>query len=171
MNAPVNLDAVRQAGREIAALAYQIRELCGDDDLAFVDTLDGETDAIQAARGAVRMVQAMEALAEASDALSDRYKARAKDFSDRAGRARSALLQFMGEIGETKLVLPEATVSVGKGRPHLVGEPDVEALPEEFVRVKREPNRSAISEALKAGREVPGCALSNAAPVLSLRVR
>ena len=86
------LQHLRDCGRYIAPLAAAIRELCGDDDLAFVDTLDGETDAIRAASQAVRMVAAMEAMVVAANGLANRYNARAEDFEIRSKRARDASL-------------------------------------------------------------------------------
>jgi phage host-nuclease inhibitor protein Gam len=166
MNAIAQL---REQGREISALAQQIRELCGDDDIAFVDTLDGETDAIRAASAVLRFIGAMEAMEEAAKGLANRYAARAKDFSDRAARARSAMLQFMSDIGEKSLLLSEGTVTVKAGVRKLVGEPDVASLPDRFVRVKREVDRAAIKSALEHGESVPGCELSNATPVLQIR--
>lgn len=160
---------LRQQSREIAALAHQIRELCGDDDLAFADTLDGETDAIRAASAVVRTIAAMEAMEEAAKGLSNRYGARAKDFADRAGRARSALLQFMGEIGEKSLILPEGTVTVKAGTRKVVGDPDPREMPPQFVRIKHELDRAAVKSALERGETVPGCELSNATPALQIR--
>lgn len=165
------LHDLKNMGRAIAPLAQQIRELCGDDDLAFVDTLEGETDALKAASAAVRTVHVMDAMAEATKVVADRYRARAADFSRRSACARAALAQFMGEIGETKLILPEGTVSLANGVPSVIGEPDVDALPDAMVRTKREPDRSAIKEALLAGVVIPGCSLSNAPPRLQIRVR
>lgn len=168
MNAPVSLP---QRGREIAELARAIRELAGDDDAAFVDSLDGETDAVEAARKAVRYLFEADAHAEACKGLSDTYAARKRMFEDRAARTRGALLQFLTEIGEKSLPLPEATLTVAKGQPKMLGEPDEANLPIEFWVTKREPNRAAIKEALKAGRQIDGVALSNAQPTLVVRVR
>lgn len=165
------LQQLRQSGREIAELARSIRELAGDDDLAFADTLDGETDALKAAAGAVRMVAAMEALAEAAKGLGARYGARAKDFSDRADRARDALAHFMGEIGEKTLILPEGTLSLAAGGVQLVGEPDISLLPDHLIRTKREPDRAAIKEALLRGESFNGVSLSNSRPSLRIRTR
>lgn len=168
------MDALRtlhDRGREIAPLAQAIRELAGDDDLAFMDTLDGETDAIKAASQAVRMVAAMETLEEAAKALASRYSARAGDFAERAQRCRDAIAHFMGEIGEKKLTLPEGTVTLASGTPALAGEADVDALAPEFVRVTKAPDRVAIKKAIQEGREVPGFALSNARPRLQIRTR
>lgn len=167
MNAIANL---RDTGREIAALAHQIRELCGDDDIAFMDTLEGETDAVRAASSVVRLVGAMEAMQSAAKSLADRYTSRATDFARRAEHGRGALLHFMGEIGERTLVLPEATVTAKAASARkLLGEALVETLPERFVKTKREPDRAAIKAALEAGEEVEGFSLSNAQPSLQIR--
>lgn len=57
-----------------------------------------------------------------------------------------------------KFSSPRAQVSFRKGTKVEVG--SATELPEEFLRYKDpEPDKKAISEALKAGREVPGCAL------------
>lgn len=166
------LQDLRQKGREIAGLAQAIRELAGDDDLAFIDTLDGECDALRAASQAVRMVGAMEALETAAKALADRYRARAGDFAGRADRARDAIAHFMGEIGEKTLVLPEATLSLAAaGAPALVGEPDVATLPLDLTIVTRKPDRAAIKAVLLAGGSVEGCSLSNGRPSLRIRTR
>lgn len=169
MNA-LNLDVLREKGREVAELAASIRELCGDDDVAFVDTLDGETSAIEAARAVVRMIAAMEAMEGAAKALAARYAARAHDFASRQERARNALLHFMGEIGEKTLVLPEGTVSVkASGAAKVVGEADPATLPKCFVRMKLELDKAQIKRALEQGETVEGFALSNAGPSLQIR--
>ena len=155
---------------QIIALAEQIRELAGDDDLAFADTLDGETTVIRAARSAVRMIQATEALSEAAKAIGQRYMARSKDFDDRAQRARDALSHFMQEIAAPSLVLPEATVTLSAGRPSLSGDADPNTLPDDLVKIERKPDRAKIKDAINAGQIVEGYSLSNARPRLQLRV-
>jgi hypothetical protein len=164
------LAELRERGREIAGLAHQIRELCGDDDIAFIDTLDGETDAVRAASAVVRMIGAQEAMETAARTLANRYAARASDFSSRAERARMALLGFMQEIGERSLVLPEGTITAkASGSRKLLGDCPADELPERFVKVKREPDRATIKAALEAGEVVDGFSLSNAQPSLQIR--
>lgn len=154
----------------IAALAASIRDLCGDDDLAFIDTLDGAGNSIDAAREVVRFLAATEALESAAKALSARYQARAQDFASRQERARSALLHFMGEIGERTLVLPEGTVSVkASGARKLLGDGDPLTMPREFVKTKQEVDRAAVKRALEQGVDVDGFALSNSGPSLAIR--
>lgn len=168
---PDTLQNLRNMGRQIAPLAASIRELCGDDDLAFVDTLDGETDAIRAASQAVRMIAAMETLETAAKALATRYGARAGDFADRAQRARDALAHFMAEIGEKRLTLPEGTITLATGQPSLTGEPDIDTLPPDYVRITKAPDRALIKKALQDSFEVPGYSLTNARPRLQIRTR
>lgn len=165
-----DLRALTQVPDHIAALAAAIAEAAGDDDLAFTDTLDGATDTIRAARSAVRMIQSNEALCEAAKAIGQRYMARAKDFDDRAARARDALSHFMQEIAATSLVLPEATVTLSAGRPSLTGEQDPATLPDDLVKIVRQPDRAKIKAALENGTTLDGYSLSNARPRLQLRV-
>lgn len=159
-----------QVPQHIAAMAAAIREAAGDDDLAFTDTLDGETDTIRAARAAVRMIQSNEALCEAAKEMGNRLLARAKDFESRGQRGRDALSHFMQEIAATSLVLPEATVTLSAGRPSLTGDCDPATLPDDLVKTERKPDRAKIKAALEGGTTLDGYSLSNARPRLQLRV-
>jgi len=165
------LHRLRASGPLIADLAHSIRELCGDDDLTFADTLDGECDAVEAARAAVRMVHAAEHQEDAATALARLYGDRAKAFGERGQRARDALAHFMAEIGEKTLQLPEGTVSLAAGSAQLTGDPDLASLPDDLVKVTRSPDRSAIKAALQVGRQVPGCSLTNGKPSLRIRTK
>lgn len=164
-----DLRALTQVPPHVTQLAGQIRELAGDDDLAFIDTLDGVTDAVGAAGAAIRMILANEAHSAAAKALSQRYAARARDFEERASKARDAVAHFMGEIAAKTLQLPEATITLSAGSPSVVGDADPNFLPEELVRVTRTADRAAIKLALLNGDEVPGYGMSNARPRLTIR--
>jgi hypothetical protein len=99
------------------------------------------------------------------------YNARAKLFDGRVESARTALLQFMQETGAKTLPLPEATLTLAAGSRKVVGDLDPAALPDTLVRIKREPDRTAIKQALEKGEFVPGASLSNATPTLQIRVK
>lgn len=165
------LQDLRQETREVANLAARLRDLCGEDEQAFVDTLDGETEAVEAARRVVRWIAEQQAQEGACNGLAATYKARASMFSERQERARLALFHFLSEMGQKSMPLPEATLSIVAGRVKVEGEPDVDTLPDRLVRVKREADKAAIKAALEAGEAVPGCSLSNNAPTLMIRVR
>jgi hypothetical protein len=152
-------------------LARNLREMCGDDDLAFIDTLDGCSNAVEAVRSTLRAIASWEAMEAAAKALRDRYAARAQDFAARQERARNALVQFMGDVGEKSMVLPEATITRKAGAAKVVGEGDPETMPAEFVRTKttRELDKTAIKRALEQGQDVPGFMLSNGCETLQIR--
>lgn len=163
---PVDL---KTRGREIAGLAAQVRALAGDDDDAFVDTLEGTTDALEAASAVLRGVYEAEAHAVACRALAASYTDRARALELRDERLRGALVNFLSEIGEKSLRLPEGTISRRAGSRLVVGQPNPDALPDSLVRIKREPSLSAIKEALEAGEEIAGLSLSNGGETLSIR--
>lgn len=152
-------------------LARQIRDLVGDDDVAFIDTLDGECGAVDAVRSVLRFIASAEQMETACKALRDRYGARAQDFASRQERARNALVQFMGEIGEKSMTLPEGTITRKAGTVKVVGEADPNQMPPEFVRIKTEVtlDKTAIKRALEQGVEVPGFELSNGCETVQIR--
>jgi hypothetical protein len=167
-------DAVRDLhheAREVSGLIAKLRELCGEDDQAFVDTLEGETEVVEAARRVLRWVHEQGAQNASCKALVALYSERAKLFEERAQRGRTGLLHFLLELGLPSMPLPEGTLIVSKGKPSLLGEPDPAKLPDELVRIKREPDRVAIKAKLEEGFRVEGCSLSNAMPTLSVRVK
>ncbi len=165
------LTDLRHETHEVANLAARLRDLCGDDDTAFIDTLDGESDAVEAARRVVRWLHEQGAQSVACKGLAETYRARASVFDERTERARLALFHFLSEMGLKSMPLPEATLSIIAGRAKVEGEPDVDLLPDRLVRVKREPVKAAIKAALEAGEIVRGCSLSNNPPTLMVRVR
>ncbi|MEU7656817.1 siphovirus Gp157 family protein, partial [Micromonospora taraxaci] len=89
----------------------------------------------------------------------------------RIERLREFALKVMDWTAQKKIELPEATLSIRMGQPAVVGEPDADALPDHLCRIKREPNKSAIKEALQNGRTVPGCELSNGQPSIAIRIK
>ena len=162
---------LRQETREVANLVARLRDLCGEDDQAFIDTLDGSTEAVEAARRVVRWIMEQGANQAACKELANVYAGRASMFDERTQRGRTALFHFLQEMGLKSMPLPEATLSVVAGRVSVAGDCDVALLPPHLVRVKREPDRSAIKTALEAGEAVEGFSLSNNAPTLMVRVR
>lgn len=164
-------NTLRLAGPQIAALSAHIRAVAGDDDEAWLDTLDGESDAIGAARAVVRQIIEVGAQADALKEVTATYSERKRAMEAREDRLRGALLRFMQDIGEKTLPLPEATVSIGHGQPALIGEPDVDQISDAYVKITRSADRALIRKALLDGEHIDGCSLSNAMPRLALRVK
>lgn len=163
------LEELTREQTEVSALAAKIRELCGDDDETFCDTLAGASNIEEAARGVVRWIKEQEAWSEANAALARFYTLRAKVLADRKDRGRTALMRFMDALGLRSLPLPEANLSIRAGTPSVVGEPDLSKLPPELIRTTQAPDMAAIKAALQRGEEVEGVSLSNGPPVLNVR--
>jgi phage host-nuclease inhibitor protein Gam len=61
-------------------------------------------------------------------------------------------------------------VSIQDGRAGVVIT-DPQAVPDQFVRIKREPDKTAIGAALASGNAVPGADMRNGAPSLTIRTK
>jgi hypothetical protein len=92
----------------------------------------------------------------------------------RLERREHALRSLIGKVMNTaelrKAELPEATTSISAGRQKVVIVNEQE-IPKDFLRIKTEPDKTRIGAALTAHEHVPGCALSNAEPVLRILVK
>ncbi len=142
-----------------------------DDDEAWAASLESETDFDKLATQVIRRIEDTEALWEGTGARLDELKARKDRFANRIDSLRSLLFKLMESAELTKLELAEATISVRKGQPQLVGDADAETLLPQFRKVVVTPDKTAIKDALKAGQEVPGFVLSNAPPSLTIRIK
>lgn len=154
---------------EASPLIRTLRELCGDDEQAFLDNLEGSTDVTEAVRAVVRWMAEQKAAEGSAKALGATYAARAGMYAARYERTKGALLDVLNELGVKSLPLPEATLTAKTLPPSLVGDVDGADLPDDLVRIKREPNKTAIKAALEAGRAVPGYLLSNGGQTLQVK--
>jgi hypothetical protein len=79
----------------------------------------------------------------------------------RAANVRTVLCEVMSESGAAAIRLPGHSMSLVERGPALVID-DPALIPPTLMRERDpEPDRKAITAALKAGGEVPGCRLSN----------
>lgn len=130
---------------------------------AINDTLEAlEGEVIQKGQAVAAFTLNMAAEIEAVKAVEKRISERRKALERRELRMRDYLRTSMEKCGitEIKAIDGSFTAKLAKGRPAVVI--DDEALIEddsEFVRWKRDLNKTAIGEALKAGKEVPGAHL------------
>lgn len=162
---------LKQESREVATLIARVRDLCGDDDQAFVDTLDGETDVVEAARRVVRWMLEQDAAALSCKGLAAVYSARSAMFTERHAKAKAALLDLLNDVGLKSMPLPEATLTAKVTPPKLMGEADPESLPFKFQKVTTSVDAAAIKAALEAGETVEGYSLSNGGQTLQMKVR
>jgi len=91
-------------------------------------------------------------------------------FERREQALRTLIFTIMTTANLRKAELPEATVSVRNGTPKVVIVNEKE-IPDEFMRIKKEPDKQRLRAALSAHENVAGAALSNAEPTLAIYVR
>jgi len=135
------------------AIINQLIDAGEDDQELIADMVDGETEFLPI------MDKVLSRYREAVF-MEKAAAERIKELQERKGRLvrkqesiKAAMLGAMTLAGMTKLPLTEATLSRGASRQSLVIV-DESALPDEFVRIKREPDKVAIEKAAAIQREI-----------------
>ncbi len=137
-----------------------------DDDL--IDTIAGEADLPDAVIALLRAALEREAMARAiKDDLIARLVERARRLEDGAKTMRTTALQAMQEAGLKKVSAIDMSVSIGRGKPR-VQIVEAELIPAALCRIVREPNKTEIGKLLAEGTDVPGAALGNPQPFLTV---
>lgn len=142
-----------------------------EDDEAWLLSLESETRIEELVTQLVRRIEDAKALAEGTAGRMDDLKARKDRMLHRMESLRGLIFKMMEAAELASLELAEATITVRKGQPQLIGDADVAALPDTLCKISRSPDRTAIKEALKTGQAVPGFQLSNATPSLTIRIK
>lgn len=157
----------RKIAADIAAALHAYPELADDPELA-ADTFEGMglNDVLSRL---VRQAQEAKATSAAIADLIGEYQARRQRFERRNEAMRSILLGLLQKSGQKRVQLPEATVSIGKGRDK-VEITDEAKLPKWALRVSTSPDKTAIKERLDAGKKVPGAAMVTGGETLTVRV-
>lgn len=157
----------------ISAMAEQIRNEMGEDfdHETFMDTLDGATDFVDIIDDLVQRHDDALAFAEAMKRRRDECAERARVLDERAGRFKNLMHHLLDLAKVGKVKAPSATVSIQQGRNKLVlsDDFDVNQQPHNLVRVKREPDKTAISDALSRQVPVRGARLERSSPTLNIR--
>lgn len=153
MSSFIQIDA-KQVEADIHNLLALYPEL-EDDRQLFLDMLEGNTGLYEIAAKAVNLKADADAMADAIKSRISDLTGRKDRFARQAEAMRKIIKSLMDAAGQTKIVLPEATISIAKGREKIVVD-DVEALPQGFYRNERVADRDALKSALDAGEAVPG---------------
>lgn len=154
----------------IRGWAEIVREEAGDDQMAFLDTLDGETDALDVLDGLLEYLFQQAAMAKSQAGLIERYQLRKKATEGRIEAVRDQIAKLLDAMGEKSIQRPAATVSLRKGQQRLIGE-GVDGLGHAYVisKTTTSPNKKAIRAAIEGGEPIDGWSLDNAPPSLTVR--
>jgi hypothetical protein len=160
--------------QQITALLLLYPELAEDDQLR-ADMIEGVTELHEFLREIERRRQDATHMAGAIAGNIAELELRQERFTRREKGLRELMRKLMELADLRKIELPEATISMAKGQPKLIGDCDPGVLITSgfggCVRVKHELDRAAIKSELTAGGEVPGFYLSNAEPHITIRTK
>lgn len=156
--------------QQITALLLTYPELSEDDQLR-ADMIEGVTELHEFMREIERRRQDATHMAGAIAGNIAELELRQERFTRREKGLRELMCKLMELADLRKIELPEATISMAKGQPKLVGDCDPSGMADQFVRIKRELDRAAIKSELAAGGQVPGFYLSNGEPHLTIRTK
>jgi hypothetical protein len=139
------------------------------DEQTLADTLEGlrfpiEQKATNVAAVARNLEAAAASIKEAEAAMAARRKA----IENRANRLRDYLKRNMEASGISKIDSPYFSIAIRQNPPAVVIDA-ASQIPEEFMRIPEPPppapDKKAIAEAIKSGREVAGCHLERSTRV------
>lgn len=154
--------------RQMARILTENPDLQDDEESRLI-TLESETDGVGALRSLVKDMMVADAFASGLAGMIEDMEARKARFVKRVTTYRALIERIMSAADISKLPLPEATLSL-RPSPQRVVIANEAAIPDEYWRTKREPNKTAIKDALRDGVTIPGAFLSNGEPALSVRM-
>lgn len=154
----------------IASLTAQCPELADDETLR-TDMLAGETDIEAVMTKLVRMAQEARHEANAVATYVGELAERKARHERRHEAYRGMIEHLLAKANLPKLTLPEATLTITTKAPApIIATPEL--IPDDFMKIKREPDKTAINQHYKQTGQVPaGCTLSNGGSQLTIRVR
>ena len=142
-----------------------------DTDPAMIGDAQATEDEVRAMlRRVIRAAIEAQAFADACAERMNDLAARRDRFKARADNLRMTAFAVMDALGDRKIVEPEFTASIGKPRLGLVIT-DETAIPDQYVRTTRTPDKAAIKAAIEQGNVVPGAEVANGMPTFSLRTK
>lgn len=170
---PAERTVARQAEAAKNLLAH-LRSIGADEDAELVaDTIEGETNLLEAVDAAVAEIDECDILIEGLRKKEAEFETRRKMIENRAERIRAAIEQAMLVTEQVSMKLPSATLSLAKRKRALVivNEADI---PSRFWVEQERPapklDKKALAEALVAA-DIPGAALDNGSFSLTVRRR
>jgi hypothetical protein len=153
--------------QQVNALMLEHPDLMNDEDLK-ADMLLGSTDFYEIIEKIHLNIMHNSALMHGLIDILDDLNRRREVLRNRVEFQRALIKRLMEVADQKSIDIPTAKISLGKS-PAKVIITDETAIPDEFVRTKREPNKTAIKEALVGGQDVPGATLSNGGTSLTIR--
>lgn len=154
MNAPLY-----QLTGELLAIRNDLMD-AGFDDTTIEDTLEGcAEDFDKKAVGCALISRELDANAKMIRDAAAELVERARKIEARAERLQDYLQLNMKAVQRLRIENPLVTIALREGRDKSVEVLDAELIPQQFMRVKTEPNKTELKKALESGQEIVGARL------------
>ena len=141
------------------------------DEQTLADTVEGLTNLHEVLAAIIRGALDDEALASGLKGRITEMQERSERLLDRAAKRRQIVRDVMVKLELKKLSAPDFSASLRDGTPSVLVL-DEAAVPSIFWQPSAPRlNRQELAHELKQGAEIPGVALSDPEPVLSVRTR
>ena len=131
---------------------YELATTEGDEQ-AFLDTLEALKGELEVkAGGYVHVIKQLEMEADECDKVIDAFKAKKATRTNNVKRMKEALMQAMDIAGVDKLPAGEYTLKIARNggvQPLVLGD-----VPDNYMKVKLEPDTEKIRDALAEGQEL-----------------
>ncbi len=131
---------------------YELATTEGDEQ-AFLDTLEALKGELEVkAGGYVHVIKQLEMEADECDKVIDAFKAKKATRTNNVKRMKEALMQAMDIAGVDKLPAGEYTLKIARNggvQPLVLGE-----VPDNYMKVKLEPDTDKIRKALNDGEDL-----------------
>lgn len=159
----------------VMSVAQQLRARMLDDGTLDADSADllealGDTGA-DVDTLITRLVRAIGEADGNADAAEERMRAlgaRMARFRRQREEYRATLFAILDAMGLAKVRHAEYTIAITQPKPGVVIT-DLAALPDDFVRITKAPDKTAIGAALASGAVVPGAEMANGLPTITIR--
>ena len=157
---------IAQLKIQIGLMMDRYPELAEDEDLR-ADMLEGSTDLHAIMERLLQEEREADGLVESTKSRMDKIAARRASFRNRQQSLRDMMMSIMQLADLRKLKFPEATISITRRGP-AVQIIDESLIPNTLCKIKREPSKTAIKEALTSGFKVPGAVLDNGSETIRI---
>ena len=155
---------------QIREMADEIRLISGDDQDTFLDTLDGETDAMDILGKLIQERTECSIYEGAAKELAATYAARSKRLAARQEGISFTIGRLLDAMGETKVTHALGTVSRTKPRFSLEIYDETD-IPTQLMKITSRPDTTAIRKQLDQGEIVPGCEIKLGQPSITVRIK
>lgn len=153
----------------ITYISEQLEDYRDDLD-AFWDTLDGETDIMDAVGQIIQSIVETDAAETAIQEMIDRYTQRKSGIRSRREALQRTLKSICLMTGQTKIPHPLGTVSLREGSKsvHIT---DLDAIPSQLCKITKTPDKTAIKKQIEAGETIEGAEIVVGPQTVSLRMK